>query len=99
MLTRGFGMHLHKASGDKLEDLGGEPRNELSVGAAMWRVCEQLEHPAMSQTERLRGHVGLPTQPEPVEVTDNLSPEMTYSNDEPLAGDAICNTFSQSNFP
>ena len=60
VLDRSFGLYLHEASGDKLEDLGGESRNKLSVGAAMWRVSEQLEHPAMSQTEGLRGHVGLP---------------------------------------
>jgi len=34
----GFGMHLHKPRGDKLEDLGGELLNEVYIRAAMWRV-------------------------------------------------------------
>jgi len=31
-------MHLHKSGGDKLEDLSGELRNELYIGATVWPV-------------------------------------------------------------
>jgi len=40
VLRHGLRLHLHEASSDKLKYLGGEPRNESSVGAAMWRVSE-----------------------------------------------------------
>jgi hypothetical protein len=40
VLFHRFGVHLHEASGDKLEDFVGEPRNDPSIGAAMWRVRE-----------------------------------------------------------
>jgi hypothetical protein len=43
-LPYGCGLRVHEPNFDKLEELDGEPRNELSVRAAPWRVSEFFEY-------------------------------------------------------